>query len=121
MRGRTIGGAAVIAIALVSGCGISAKRSTGNYIDDMVMTDRVEAALGASRGYRFPGVHVEASGGKVMLTGSVETPEERAEAEGIARSVGGVGEIENRIAVRQGSGAENSIRQLPGNVSHETR
>jgi hypothetical protein len=71
-------------------------------LEAMALTSRAQAALiEGSFGHGFaPSLSVSVVGpGTVRLSGDVETPERRAEAETILRSVKGIESIENAIRV----------------------
>jgi osmotically-inducible protein OsmY len=72
----------------------------GDVIDDKVTTQRVQAAL-TQAGSQFKNVHVETRDGVVMLTGSVNSDENRTQAETIARGVHREMQLENDIQVQQ--------------------
>jgi len=78
----------------------SHKRTTGRYIDDKVLVQKVKAALGDSDVYKFPDVKVNTYNGTVQLTGFVDTTEQKAKAEEIARNVRDVASVQNQIALK---------------------
>src|SRR5687768_7427874 len=78
----------------------SHKRTTGRYIDDKVLVQKVKAALGDSDVYKFPDVKVNTYNGTVQLTGFVDTTEQKAKAEEIARNVRDVANVQNQIALK---------------------
>lgn len=92
---------AAVACVLTSGCtsgGITS--STGDYVDDIVITDRVLAALGSHKGTDDGPINVRTVKGTVHLTGFVATEAERVAAEAAARAVRGVAEVRNDIKVK---------------------
>jgi len=92
--------AAILAAVLLAACGGSPTReSTGEVIDDSVITTKVKTALIADTRVRGRDVSVETFKGRVLLSGIVRTPEERRAAQDIARSVSGVKEVNNKITV----------------------
>jgi len=97
---RTIAMAAVLAAALGACAGTAKKESTGELVDDSVITSKVKGALLAEKGVNSMDVSVETFKGRVLLSGYVKTPDERQRIEGVARSVGGVKEINNNIQLR---------------------
>ena len=78
----------------------SHKRTTGRYIDDKVLTQKVKSALGDSEVYKFSDVKVNVYEGSVQLTGFVDTNEQRSKAEDIARNVRGVVSVQNEISLK---------------------
>jgi osmotically-inducible protein OsmY len=97
---RTIAIATALAAALGACAGSQTKESTGELVDDSVITSKVKGALLAEKGVNSMDVSVETFKGRVLLSGYVRSPDERQRIEGVARSVGGVKEINNNIQVR---------------------
>lgn len=85
----------------LSGCaGGPARESTGEYIDDAVITSKVKTALFRDPDVSGFRVQVETYKGQVQLSGFVDTPEQRAKAERLARSVEGVRSVTNSLIVK---------------------
>jgi osmotically-inducible protein OsmY len=97
---RTIAMAGVLAAALSACAGSQSKESTGELIDDSVITTKVKTALLAEKDVDGTSISVETFKGRVQLSGYVSSPDQRQRAEGIARAVGGVKEIRNAIEIR---------------------
>lgn len=86
---------------MLAGCAGSAKQeSTGEYIDDTVLTSRVKAALLNDPNVSGLSVNVESFKGAVQLSGFVKTVAERNRAVQLARSVPGVRQVKNDILIR---------------------
>jgi osmotically-inducible protein OsmY len=101
MKLQTSTVAAILAAVLLAACGGSPTReSTGEVIDDSVITTKVKTALIADQRVHGRDVSVETFKGRVLLSGIVRTPEERRAAQDIARSVAGVKEVNNKITVQ---------------------
>jgi hyperosmotically inducible periplasmic protein len=96
----------------------STKRTTGQYIDDKVVIQRVKSALGDSEVYKFPDVKVEAYQGTVQLTGFVDSTEQKQKAEQIARNVRGVASVQNNIVLKSDV---QRVRDVNGSVTNATR
>ncbi|HLX81721.1 MAG TPA: BON domain-containing protein [Burkholderiales bacterium] len=97
---RTVALTAVLAAAL-AGCASSQTReSTGELVDDSVITTKVKSALLAEKDVNSTEISVETFKGRVLLSGFVKTPDQRQRAEGVARSVGGVRDISNQLELR---------------------
>lgn len=85
----------------LAGCGATTlHESSGEYLDDTVITARVKARLLAHREVSAAQVNVETFKGRVQLSGFVKSKLQRFEAEAIARSVRGVSEVINDIQLR---------------------
>ena len=78
----------------------SHKRTTGQYIDDKVLLQKVKAALNDSPVYKFPDVKVNTYNGTVQLTGFVEAEEQKIKAGEIAQSVRDVLNVQNQITLK---------------------
>ena len=78
----------------------SHKRTTGQYIDDKMLVQRVKAALDDSPIYKFPDVKVNTYNGTVQLTGFVESNEQKLKAEEITKTVRDVLNVQNQITLK---------------------
>ena len=86
----------------VSGCASGGtRRSTGEFIDDGALTAKVKTAMLRDTVVRGLDVGINSYLGVVQLNGWVDTPEQKARAEELARAVEGVTDVQNRLAVRQ--------------------
>ena len=98
--GKSMLSAVVTAVLLAACAGSPTSESTGEVIDDSVITTKVKTALLADTRVRGRDVHVETFKGRVLLSGIVASPEERQTAERIARQTSGVKEVNNKISVQ---------------------
>lgn len=88
-------------LALTLGCaGSRTDESTGEYIDDTVVTSRVKTQLIAEEGFDGFDISVETFKGRVQLSGFVDTEVQRDRAESIALAVDGVKSVENNISLK---------------------
>lgn len=84
-----------------SGCAGSATReSTGQYVDDSVITTKVKSDLAADKMTSLFQISVETFKGIVQLSGFVNTKEQADQASAIAQKVGGVREVKNSLIVK---------------------
>lgn len=100
---RQIGLAACLLVAapILAGCaGTQERASTGQQIDDATITAKVKSQLLADPQVSGLQVNVETFKGQVQLSGYVNSPDERAKAEQIARQVGGVRTVANDLIVK---------------------
>jgi hyperosmotically inducible periplasmic protein len=88
-----------ITTLLITGCA-SDGRTAGDRIDDAAIVTRANVALAGSPVASAWDVSVESHNGSVLLSGFVETEEERAEAERIVAQVNGVQQVQNNIELR---------------------
>lgn len=89
------------AVPQLSGC-VSTPRqeSTGEYIDDSLLTTRVKAALVADPTVRAIEVNVETFKGRVQLSGFVSSEAAMDRAVAIARSIPGVASVANDMRLK---------------------
>lgn len=91
----------VMAMFAVSACNsTNNQESTGEYIDDSVITTKVKAALVHDKTVKATEVNVETFKGVVQLSGFVSEAEDAAKAVKIAREVKGVVSVKNDIRVK---------------------
>jgi BON domain len=81
------------------GCRSLTGRSVGQQIDDKVISTQVKTKLTTERAGNLISTGVGTQFGVVRLTGTVHTPEQKAEAERIASRVAGVRGVNNDIVV----------------------
>jgi hyperosmotically inducible periplasmic protein len=92
-------GAVMIAVLLMASCQATTGRSAGRNVDDAALTASVNAALVADKPSNFTRIDVDTTNGIVALNGTVETAEQRARAEQLARRVDGVKRVQNNLQV----------------------
>lgn len=80
--------------------GEGAAGQTGQALDDMTITGRVNAQLAADEGLRaMTGINVDTENGVVRLSGTVPNQEAKQRAERAALQVDGVRSVENNLRV----------------------
>ena len=98
---RLTGFLLALAVLAVVGCaGTATSRSTGTYIDDKTISTQVVAKLVADPATKAIQIKVETYNGVVQWSGFVDTKESIPKAEEIARSVEGVKDVKNDLALR---------------------
>ena len=91
---------ATVAFTVV-GCSSSpTKESTGEYVDDAVITAKVKASIFNEPTLKATEINVETYKGDVQLSGFVAQPEDAQKAADIARGVKGVTSVKNDIRVK---------------------
>ena len=92
----------IVSVLGLAGCaGGPTSESTGEYIDDTVITTKVKAALTRELGTEgLAGVEVETYKGTVQLSGFVDDDAIRSRAGILAARIGGVQRVDNRLAVK---------------------
>ncbi len=90
-----------LALLSIVGCASSAKHeSTGQYIDDSVITTRVKAAIFNEPLLKTTEINVETFKGIVQLSGFVHDASDVQKATEIARAVKGVSSVKSSIQVK---------------------
>ncbi|HEX9663305.1 MAG TPA: BON domain-containing protein [Candidatus Binatia bacterium] len=88
-------------IFMLGGCQAMTGRTAGQNIDDSNTTAAVKAQLARDKVSSLMRIDVDTNGGVVALNGTVESAEQRARAEQIARGVGGVKRVINNLQVQR--------------------
>jgi len=88
-------------LLLALGCAsTSTRESTGEYIDDSVITSKVKAAIFNEPSLKVFQINVETYKNVVQLSGSVATKVEMDTAVELARSVNGVRSVRNDLKLK---------------------
>jgi|OpeIllAssembly_1097287.scaffolds.fasta_scaffold73375_2 osmotically-inducible protein OsmY len=90
----------MIAAVLAACAGSPTRESTGEYIDDTLITSKVKAKLVESSDVSAAAVNVETFKGIVQLSGFASSTSERVKAEELARGVEGVKQVKNDIRLK---------------------
>jgi len=91
----------VMLIAIFVACASTSKQeSTGEYVDDAVITTKVKSLLAADDFLKSFQISVKTYKGTVQLSGSVNSQKAIDKAVEIARSVKGVTSIKNDLIVK---------------------
>jgi len=93
--------ALLMVLAVVGGPALAADRSIGEKLDDTKITTAVKTKLAADRVKNLVDVGVETNDGVVRLYGKVPTPEDKFEAERVARRTKGVRDVTNELRVEK--------------------
>ncbi|TSA11397.1 MAG: BON domain-containing protein [Betaproteobacteria bacterium] len=87
---------ALVVTVTAAGCASnSTKESTGEYIDDAVITTKVKAAILDQPTLKVSEIKVETFKGVVQLSGFVSDDAAMTKAVGVARGVAGVKSVKN--------------------------
>lgn len=88
-------------ITLFMGCAATKKHeSTGQYIDNSVITTKVKAAIFDEPSLKTFQINVEAFKGEVQLSGFVDSVQSVKKAGDIARGIEGVVSVKNDLIVK---------------------
>lgn len=93
--------AVMLMVTFVSACaGSRTQSSTGEYLDDSVITSKVKAKLLEDKDVSGLAINVETFKAVVQLSGFAKSEAERQKATQLARSVGGVKDVKNDIRLK---------------------
>jgi osmotically-inducible protein OsmY len=88
-------------IAACAGCAATQKReSTGQYVDDSVITTKVKAAIFNEESLKLLQINVKTYKAVVQLSGFVDSAQSVAKAGDVAKRVEGVDSVKNDLVVK---------------------
>ena len=91
----------LIIIALMSGCQAMTGSTAGENVDDSTTTASVKTKLSEDKLSSLTRIDVDTTNGVVALNGVVETAEQRAKVDELAREVRGVKSVKNNLQVQK--------------------
>ncbi|MBL9188161.1 MAG: BON domain-containing protein [Opitutaceae bacterium] len=91
---------ALLALAFAGCAATPTKESTGEYLDGAAITTKVKTAHVRDPLVKAFDINVETFKGIVQLAGFVDTAEQKARAEELARAVPGVTDVKNAIMLK---------------------
>ena len=97
---RTVA-AVLVLVALVTGCRSMTGKSAGTNADDATITASVKTKLVAEKASNLTRVDVDTNNGTVYLNGTVDTAEQKARAEQLARQAQGVKNVVNNLQLQK--------------------
>jgi len=90
-----------LVLASTVSCGATtSKESTGEYLDDSVITSKVKTAIFAEESLKVAEINVETFKGVVQLSGFVNSRGDIDKAVAVARQVKGVTSVKNDMRVK---------------------
>jgi hyperosmotically inducible protein len=100
-RATMVSAAIAATVLLMSGCApMQGRETAGEYVDDATVSTKVRAELVGAQSLKGLDIHVETMQDVVQLSGFVDSPAQKAQAEQIARGVKGVRDVRNNIVLR---------------------
>lgn len=91
----------LLLVALMAGCtSTSTRESTGEYMDDSVITSSVKGELYSDPDFKVGQISVETYKGVVQLSGFVNSAQAASKAVGLAKKVKGVRSVKNSLVVK---------------------
>ena len=99
-------GCVVAAVGTAASLGVTAaqEKTLGEAVDDATISSEIKGKLLAENTQKFQEVDVEVANGLVLLSGRVNDPEDRAQAEGIAWSSTRANDVANEIRIETPGG-----------------
>lgn len=92
---------AILAVVGLTGCAATAKHeSTGEYVDDTVLTTKVKKEIFDEPGLKSAEINVETFKGVVQLSGFVSSQENANTAVRVAKNVKGVTSVKNDMRIK---------------------
>lgn len=91
------------ALLVVSGCTSMTGQTAGQYVDDSTITASVKAKLVGEKTTNLTRIEVDTTNQVVTLNGIVDSADQKAKAEQLARQVGGVKGVKNNLQVQKKS------------------
>ena len=93
--------ACFVLVTAFMGCATTQKQeSTGQYVDDSVITTKVKAAIFKEATLKTLQINVETYKGVVQLSGFVDSGQNASKAGDLAGSIAGVTEVKNNLVVK---------------------
>jgi hyperosmotically inducible protein len=102
-RRLTVSSIILTALLMVSGCSSMTGETAGQYVDDTAITTSVKAKLTAEKAANLTRIDVDTTNQVVTLNGIVESADQKARAEQLARQVGGVKSVKNNLQIQKRS------------------
>lgn len=89
-----------LAVSIAACAGSSTSESTGEYVDDSVISNKVRAKIVGDKALSIFDINVETFKGVVQLSGFVDTEETKERAGTVAKAVDGVKDVQNNISIK---------------------
>jgi osmotically-inducible protein OsmY len=91
----------LVLVTFIAGCAATRhKESTGEYVDDSVLTSKVKAEIYNDPMLKVLQINVESFKGVVQLSGFVDSSQASTRAVEVAKSVKGVQSVKNSLVVK---------------------
>lgn len=95
-----VGSLFCVALIMIACAATRTQKSTGEVIDDTVITTRVKTALVGDPITKARDIDVATFKGRVQLNGFVDSTQEKTTASAIARQVNGVSSVDNNLKLK---------------------
>jgi hyperosmotically inducible periplasmic protein len=91
----------LVLVMATAACESMTGKSAGTNVDDATITASVKSKLVADRAANLTRVDVDTNSGTVYLNGTVDSAEQKARAEQLARQAQGVKSVVNNLQVQK--------------------
>src|SRR4029450_11364193 len=102
-RRLTLSSVVFAALLVISSCSSMTGQTAGQYVDDTTITASVKAKLVGDKTANLTRIEVDTTNQVVRLNGIVESADQKAKAEQLARQVGGVKSVKKNLQVQKQS------------------
>ena len=99
MKMKTI--VTALLVMTLMGCQAMTGKTAGQNVDDATITASVKSTLVADKAANLTRIDVDTNSGVVALNGTVESGEQKARAEQLARRVDGVRNVINNLQIQK--------------------
>lgn len=96
-----LGAIAMALLLSTTGCTAMTGETAGQYVDDSTITAAVKAKLVADKAANLTRVDVDTTKQVVALNGIVESVDQKARAEQLAKQVDGVRKVDNNLQIQK--------------------
>ena len=96
--------AAVVFVISLVGCQSMTGKTAGANVDDATLTARVKTKLVSEKAANMTRINVDTNNGIVYLNGTVQSPQQKAKAEDLARDTQGVKKVINNLQIESQRG-----------------
>jgi hyperosmotically inducible periplasmic protein len=96
-----LGAIAMALLLSTTGCTAMTGETAGQYVDDSTITAAVKAKLVADKAANLTRVDVDTTKQVVSLNGIVESADQKARAEQLAKQVDGVRKVDNNLQIQK--------------------
>jgi hyperosmotically inducible protein len=96
-----LGAIAMALLLSTTGCTAMTGETAGQYVDDTTITAAVKAKLVADKAANLTRVDVDTTKQVVALNGIVESADQKARAEQLAKQVDGVRKVDNNLQIQK--------------------
>jgi hyperosmotically inducible protein len=90
---------AMLTLLIAAGCQTMTGKTAGQNVSDEALTAKVKTSLTEDKAANVTRISVDTTNGVVTLNGVVDSPEQKARAEDLARRVSGVRGVNNNLQV----------------------